>query len=344
MVRTPCCRAEGLKKGAWTQEEDLKLIAYVQRHGEGGWRTLPDKAGLKRCGKSCRLRWANYLRPDIKRGEFSQEEEDSIINLHAIHGNKWSAIARRLPGRTDNEIKNHWNTHIKKRLVKIGIDPLTHKSLLDGASKSSDHPETPQPEKNSAHQEEDDQNSDSKMSPRSSSARFLNRVANRFGQRINHSVLSNIIGNGGPSTSHTTTTTTTTTSASVHYECERSTSSSSTPSFSNLLINQNITVDTTSLSSSTFSDSSDTLMYDGIFSDIEDMTQFSSRFLSDAHDDEEFLMLDESCLENTSFMREFTMILQEDKIETTSFSGSHVTPVNEVDEYDSFEGIDNYFG
>nr|QFR98239.1 MYB transcription factor 122 [Isatis tinctoria] len=337
MVRTPCCRAEGLKKGAWTQEEDQKLIAYVQHHGEGGWRTLPDKAGLKRCGKSCRLRWANYLRPDIKRGEFSQEEEDSIINLHAVHGNKWSAIARRLPGRTDNEIKNHWNTHIKKRLVKKGIDPLTHKSLLDGAGKLSDHPETP-PDKSSIHQEEDDQKSNSNKSSGSSSARFLNRVANRFGKRINHSDLSNIIGSGGPFTSHTTPTT----SAS---ECEKSTSSSSTPHSSNLFINQNMILDATSLSSSTFSnDTSDPLMYDNIFDDIEDMTGFSSRFLNDvvSRDDEDFLMLDDSCLGNTSFMRELTMILQEDKIETTSFNDSHATPITEVD--DSFEGIDNYFG
>ncbi|KAF3561265.1 hypothetical protein DY000_02011439 [Brassica cretica] len=89
MVRTPCCKEEGIKKGAWTPEEDQKLIAYIQRHGEGGWRTLPEKAGLKRCGKSCRLRWANYLRPDIKRGEFTTEEDDTIIKLHALKGNKY---------------------------------------------------------------------------------------------------------------------------------------------------------------------------------------------------------------------------------------------------------------
>ncbi|ESQ27754.1 hypothetical protein EUTSA_v10018705mg [Eutrema salsugineum] len=326
MVRTPCCRAEGLKKGAWTQEEDQKLIVYVQHHGEGGWRTLPDKAGLKRCGKSCRLRWANYLRPDIKRGEFSHEEEDSIIELHAIHGNKWSAIARRLAGRTDNEIKNHWNTHIKKRLLKKGIDPLTHKSLLDGAGKSSDHPETSL--------EEDDQKSNNNKSSGSPSARLLNRVASRLGKRINHSVLSDIIGSGGPLISHITPPT----SAS---EREKSTSSSSKPSPSNLLNNQNMNLDATSLSSSMFSDSSDSLMYENIFGDIEDMTGFSSRFLSDvvSHDDEDFLMLDESCLENTLFMRDLTMILQGDKIETKSFNDIHVTPLNEVD---SFEGIDNY--
>ncbi|KAK7858094.1 transcription factor myb122 [Quercus suber] len=88
MGRIGCCDVEGLRKGAWTAEEDKKLLAYIQEHGEGGWRSLPDKAGLKRCGKSCRLRWANYLRPGIKRGKFSAEEEHKIIELHAVLGNR----------------------------------------------------------------------------------------------------------------------------------------------------------------------------------------------------------------------------------------------------------------
>ncbi|KAL0843847.1 hypothetical protein Bca101_017093 [Brassica carinata] len=115
-----------VKKGPWTPEEDEKLVSYIQANGPGKWRTLPKNAGLKRCGKSCRLRWTNYLRPDIKRGEFSLQEEETIIQLHRLLGNKWSAIAIHLPGRTDNEIKNYWNTHIKKKLLRMGIDPVTH--------------------------------------------------------------------------------------------------------------------------------------------------------------------------------------------------------------------------
>ncbi|XP_050248168.1 transcription factor MYB102-like [Quercus robur] len=131
MGRAPCCDKAGLKKGPWTPEEDHKLISYIQLHGPGNWRNLPKNAGLQRCGKSCRLRWTNYLRPDIKRGRFSFEEEETIIQLHSILGNKWSAIAARLPGRTDNEIKNYWNTHIRKRLLRMGIDPVTHAPRLD---------------------------------------------------------------------------------------------------------------------------------------------------------------------------------------------------------------------
>ncbi|XP_062077909.1 transcription factor MYB74-like [Humulus lupulus] len=131
MGKTPCCEKNGLKKGPWTPEEDQALIDHIKKNGHGRWRTLPKNAGLKRCGKSCRLRWTNYLRPDIKRGRFSFEEEEAIIQLHSVLGNKWSAIAARLPGRTDNEIKNYWNTHIRKRLLKMGIDPVTHTPRLD---------------------------------------------------------------------------------------------------------------------------------------------------------------------------------------------------------------------
>ncbi|KAK6777249.1 hypothetical protein RDI58_023966 [Solanum bulbocastanum] len=137
MGRTPSSDKNGLKKGPWTPEEDQKLIQYIQVHGPGNWRNLPKNAGLQRCGKSCRLRWTNYLRPDIRRGRFSFEEEETIIQLHSVLGNKWSAIAARLPGRTDNEIKNYWNTHIRKRLLRMGIDPVTHSPRLDFLDLSS---------------------------------------------------------------------------------------------------------------------------------------------------------------------------------------------------------------
>ncbi|MBA0570754.1 hypothetical protein Golob_004368, partial [Gossypium lobatum] len=87
MVRAPCCDKMGLKKGPWTHEEDQILISYIQKHGHENWRALPKQAGLLRCGKSCRLRWINYLRPDIKRGNFSLEEEETIIQLHEMLGN-----------------------------------------------------------------------------------------------------------------------------------------------------------------------------------------------------------------------------------------------------------------
>ncbi|XP_057450542.1 transcription factor MYB41 [Lotus japonicus] len=131
MAKSNSGEKNGVKKGPWTPEEDQKLVDYIQKHGHGKWRTLPKNAGLKRCGKSCRLRWANYLRPDIKRGKFSLEEEEAIIQLHSVLGNKWSTIAANLQGRTDNEIKNYWNTHIKKKLLKMGLDPVTHTPRLD---------------------------------------------------------------------------------------------------------------------------------------------------------------------------------------------------------------------
>ncbi|KQJ86560.1 myb-related protein Zm38 [Brachypodium distachyon] len=108
--------AAKLRKGLWSPEEDERLVAYMLRSGQGSWSDVARNAGLLRCGKSCRLRWINYLRPDLKRGAFSPQEEDLIVNLHAILGNRWSQIAARLPGRTDNEIKNFWNSTIKKRL------------------------------------------------------------------------------------------------------------------------------------------------------------------------------------------------------------------------------------
>ncbi|CAN6480688.1 unnamed protein product [Victoria cruziana] len=138
MGRTPCCPKVGLLRGPWTPREDALLINYVKEHGEGQWRSLPKKAGLLRCGKSCRLRWMNYLRPGIKRGGIGQDEEELILKLHALLGNRWSLIAGRLPGRTDNEIKNYWNSHLSKKLRRNGIDPTTHKPMLRSLFQHSD--------------------------------------------------------------------------------------------------------------------------------------------------------------------------------------------------------------
>ncbi|KAI4321958.1 hypothetical protein MLD38_035277 [Melastoma candidum] len=105
-----------LKKGPWTSAEDKVLVAYVERYGGGNWNAVRKKTGLLRCGKSCRLRWTNHLRPNLKKGSFTPEEERLIIELHSQLGNKWARMAAQLPGRTDNEIKNFWNTRIKRRL------------------------------------------------------------------------------------------------------------------------------------------------------------------------------------------------------------------------------------
>ncbi|KAG6526741.1 transcription factor RAX3-like [Zingiber officinale] len=121
MGRAPCCDKANMKKGPWSPEEDEKLKSYVEQHGTGGnWIALPQKIGLNRCGKSCRLRWLNYLRPNLKRGNFSAEEDNIICSLFVSIGSRWSIIATRLPGRTDNEIKNYWNTKLKKRLFGSG--------------------------------------------------------------------------------------------------------------------------------------------------------------------------------------------------------------------------------
>ncbi|KAK1438556.1 hypothetical protein QVD17_04365 [Tagetes erecta] len=132
MGRAPCCAKVGLHRGAWSNEEDKLLTHYIQTHGDGQWRSLPSKAGLLRCGKSCRLRWMNYLRPGIKRGTFTVEEDDIIIRLHTVHGNRWSFIATELPGRTDNEIKNHWNSHLKRKANYGGVE-----NQLDASHKKS---------------------------------------------------------------------------------------------------------------------------------------------------------------------------------------------------------------
>lgn len=116
MGRAPCCDKTKVKRGPWSPEEDNILKNYLEKNGTGGnWISLPQKAGLRRCGKSCRLRWLNYLRPDIKHGGFTEEEDNIILTLYRQIGSRWSVIAANLPGRTDNDVKNHWNTKLKKK-------------------------------------------------------------------------------------------------------------------------------------------------------------------------------------------------------------------------------------
>ncbi|KAJ8768207.1 hypothetical protein K2173_021147 [Erythroxylum novogranatense] len=158
-----------IKKGLWKPEEDLILKTYVETHGEGNWATVSAKSGkyqshylqniaydmitsyvlpisiafsLMRGGKSCRLRWKNYLRPNIKRGGMTEEEEDLIIRMHKLLGNRWSLIAGRLPGRTDNEVKNYWNTHLNKRCLhgkRKNMESSNHQKEDSSSSKQRRH-------------------------------------------------------------------------------------------------------------------------------------------------------------------------------------------------------------
>lgn len=116
---------------AWTEEEDHLLKKCIQQYGEGKWHRVPLLAGLNRCRKSCRLRWLNYLRPNIKRGNFAEEEVEMIVKLHKLLGNRWSLIAGRLPGRTANDVKNYWNCHLSKKLNALEADQDRSQSSKD---------------------------------------------------------------------------------------------------------------------------------------------------------------------------------------------------------------------
>ncbi|XP_055835914.1 transcription factor MYB48 isoform X2 [Solanum dulcamara] len=104
-------------------------------------KNMHHRIGLKRTGKSCRLRWVNYLNPDLKRGKMTPQEERLVLELHSKLGNRWSRIARKIPGRTDNEIKNYWRTHMRKKAQeqrkKSSISPSSAFSNSSSPSSSS---------------------------------------------------------------------------------------------------------------------------------------------------------------------------------------------------------------
>ncbi|KAL1190405.1 Transcription factor MYB87 [Cardamine amara subsp. amara] len=130
MGRAPCCDKTAVKKGPWSPEEDAVLKSYIEKYGTGNnWISLPQRIGIKRCGKSCRLRWLNYLRPNLKHGGFTDEEDYIICSFYITIGSRWSIIASQLPGRTDNDIKNYWNTRLKKKLLSKQVKAFHHQQL-----------------------------------------------------------------------------------------------------------------------------------------------------------------------------------------------------------------------
>ncbi|KAM6543338.1 hypothetical protein CsatB_007785 [Cannabis sativa] len=153
MGRAPCCDKANVKKGPWSVEEDAKLKSYIENHGTGGnWIALPQKIGLKRCGKSCRLRWLNYLRPNIKHGGFSEEEDNIICSLYISIGSSQKTYWPELPVLTPptyssngaGQPSNNYNDHsssIRKLLTNLeGRFPDHHRDFYNNTTHTDHHP------------------------------------------------------------------------------------------------------------------------------------------------------------------------------------------------------------
>ncbi|PWA74110.1 homeodomain-like protein [Artemisia annua] len=125
-------------KGHWKPSEDVKLREFVALHGPKNWNLISEQIP-GRSGKSCRLRWVNQLDPRIKNCAFSKEENDVLIAAHAVYGNQWSKIARFLPGRTDNRIKNQWHVLTTRRHKNVITGLCVHVSgdSINGTSGST---------------------------------------------------------------------------------------------------------------------------------------------------------------------------------------------------------------